>query len=711
MTMKPTLANTRPALAFLGEAVLCSYSQVLFARSPWLGLIIMAATFVVPEVGAVGLVGVLFTFSIVALLRFDKEALRSGVLGYNNLLVFLALGAMMDRSAAFWVVAATAALLVLIIQVALGGALHYHLRLPVLSLPFVAVTWLVTATAPHLRGVGLRNHPPALDLGSLPSMELLDTFLRSLGAIFFQPHWAAGLLVFIALIAYSRIATIHALLGFAVAVVADQWLFTFPADFVHLYVGFNFILTAVAIGGIFYVPSPASLGLAGAASLACGVVSMGLVSWLEPFGMSVLALPFNLTVLLIVYAMRQRALDATPRSVDVLGLSPEENLEHYCTHVERFHTSLPLPLHLPFLGTWTCTQGNDREPTHQGLWRHGLDFEVVDEQGRRHRNEGQHKEDWLCWRLPVLAMAAGTVVKVVDGLPDNEVGEVDTENNWGNLVIVQHAPDLFSLVAHLASATIRVSEGDEVRAGQTLGLCGSSGRSPVPHLHIQVQATPLVGHPTRAIVLHGIIVDGKHHKLEHLPREGDKVRNIERSDELARALSLTPGQRYRMRTVVDGRDLGEDEVVSDIDLLGNKSLWCPSRRSRLWFENRGDAFVIYDHSGPRDCPLFALYCALSKLPFDEVDSLSWEDFLNPRRLSTFSLGWFVDAIYAFVPPPRQKVRYQLSRHGRKLTVSGKSDKSGPWQKDVSTEVVLDLARGLHQVTTKVGSHQVEVKWV
>ncbi|MBT3222286.1 MAG: peptidoglycan DD-metalloendopeptidase family protein, partial [Proteobacteria bacterium] len=592
--MKSYLAIMKRTSSFLAEAVLCSYSQVLFAKSPWLGLLLMAATFVVPEVGAVGLAGVLFAVSIVALLKFDRESLRSGVLGYNSLLLFLALGATMERSGAFWVIALAAALLVVVVQVALGGALYYHLRLPILSLPFVFVAWLVTATAPQLRGVKLHDHPPALDLGSLPGMELLDTFLRSLGAIFFQPHWLAGLLVLVALVIYSRIATVHALLGFAVAVVADQWLFTFPADFVHLYVGFNFILTAVAIGGIFYVPSPASLGLAGAASLACGVVSMGLVSWLEPVGMSVLALPFNVTVLILLYAMRQRALDATPRSADVLGLSPEENLEHYCTRVERFHTSLPVPLQLPFLGTWTCTQGNDREPTHLGLWRHGLDFEVVDEEGRRHRNQGQRKEDWLCWRLPVLAMAAGTVVKVVNGLADNEVGEVDTKNNWGNLVIVQHAPDLFSMVAHLAANSIRVAEGDEVKVGQTLGLCGSSGRSPVPHLHLQVQATPLVGHPTRAIVLHGIVVDGKDHKLEHLPVEGEKVRNISRCDELAGAMSFTSGQRYRLRTVVDGRELGVDEVISDIDLLGNKSLWCPARRSRLWFENRGDAFVVYD---------------------------------------------------------------------------------------------------------------------
>ena len=36
------------------------------------------------------------------------------------------------------------------------------------------------------------------------------------------------------------------------------------------------------------------------------------------------------------------------------------------------------PVTLPFLGTWKVTQGHNGELTHQGGWKHALDFEIVD---------------------------------------------------------------------------------------------------------------------------------------------------------------------------------------------------------------------------------------------------------------------------------------------------------------------------------------------
>jgi len=296
------------------DTVLHAYAQVLFSKSRPIGAALLTASFVVPDVGYVGLLGVLITSAMGWVLQFDRDAIKDGLLGYNGLLVFLGIGALFEHSAAFWALAVPTALLVVVIHVALQNTMQQFFRLPVLSLPFVAVLWIITLASPHIRGMRFVNHIPALDLGAFPGPDLLDGFLRAMGAIFFQPHWTAGLLVFGSLIAWSRIATVYAVVGYAVAVLADAYLLSFPPEVFHIYVGFNVVLTAVALGGIFYIPSTASLLLGTLGSMVAALLSVAMVSGLQPLGLPVLAAPLNLTVLVTLYALGLRTVDASPRS-------------------------------------------------------------------------------------------------------------------------------------------------------------------------------------------------------------------------------------------------------------------------------------------------------------------------------------------------------------------------------------------------------------
>ncbi|HMV65412.1 MAG TPA: urea transporter, partial [Myxococcota bacterium] len=485
-------------LRTLGEGTLRAYAQILFSSRLDVGAILMLASFVVPSVGLVGLGGAALAGGLALALGFDREAVRSGALGYNALLVFLGLGAMVDRSPAFCGLALVAAGGTVLVHAATSAALSWHLRLPALSVPFVVSGWLVLACVPHLRGMALRHHPPAVELGPFPGPAWVGQFLTSLGGIFFQPHWIAGAVVAVALLRHSRIGLVHALVGFGVGQLAERHLLALQGPGLQETAGFNLVLTSVVLGGVYYVPGPASLALAASGALAAALLSVAMGTLLAPVGMPVLAAPFNLITLGTLYALAQRTRQTAPRPTDRVGVSPEEVLGWYRARVHRFHLDLPVRLQLPFRGAWTCTQGNDGPHTHQGLWRHGLDFEVLDETGQR---GGPSLADHGCWHLPVLAPAAGTVVRVVDGVADNAPGAQDTEERWGNLVVVQHAPALFSLVAHLSPATIAVRVGDYVLPGQLLGRCGSSGRSPVPHLHFQLQATPEPGDPTTGVSL------------------------------------------------------------------------------------------------------------------------------------------------------------------------------------------------------------------
>lgn len=75
---------------------------------------------------------------------------------------------------------------------------------------------------------------------------------------------------------------------------------------------------------------------------------------------------------------------------------------------------------------------------------------------------------------PAVAADGGVVIEA----------SVGWNGGYGNVVKIQHSNGLITVYAHLQ--TIKVSKGQKVSAGQTIGLIGNSGRSFGPHLHFEV---------------------------------------------------------------------------------------------------------------------------------------------------------------------------------------------------------------------------------
>ena len=74
---------------------------------------------------------------------------------------------------------------------------------------------------------------------------------------------------------------------------------------------------------------------------------------------------------------------------------------------------------------------------------------------------------------PVTSCADGLVV----------MAETRVSTGWS--VVVEHLPGLYSLYYHMSE--LKVKEGDKVKAGQLLGLSGSTGLATGPHLHWEVR--------------------------------------------------------------------------------------------------------------------------------------------------------------------------------------------------------------------------------
>lgn len=79
----------------------------------------------------------------------------------------------------------------------------------------------------------------------------------------------------------------------------------------------------------------------------------------------------------------------------------------------------------------------------------------------------------------VLAAAPGTVVEVYGGGGDN--------GGFGNRVVIQHAPDVYTTYNHLATGTILVSVGQSLSRGQRLATMGATGRATGKHLHFELE--------------------------------------------------------------------------------------------------------------------------------------------------------------------------------------------------------------------------------
>ena len=153
-------------------------------------------------------------------------------------------------------------------------------------------------------------------------------------------------------------------------------------------------------------------------------------------------------------------------------------------------------LYLPFKGTWVVFWGGDTKQlnAHHDVdnQRFAFDFDALDDKGKRYKGKGKRNEDYYSFGKEVLAPADGIVVEAVDGIRDNKPGSMNPYLTLGNTVIIKHRKNEVSVLAHLKQGSIKVKEGDKVKLGQVVGLCGNSGNSSVPHLHYHLQDNEII---------------------------------------------------------------------------------------------------------------------------------------------------------------------------------------------------------------------------
>ena len=393
------------------------------------------------------------------------------------------------------------------------------------------------------------------------------------------------------------------------------------------------VLTAIALGGIYTVPGLTSFLTAMLATALTALLLIACKNLLFEHGLPLIALPYISVTLVFLVALRTRISVAPPWLVTSSGM-PEQNYERSRLARVRNGDVNSVPLLLPVFGQWQIYQGFDGEHTHKNPWQHALDFYMA-EDGKSFSGEGTALEDFYCFGLPVLSPVHGQVVRVRDYLQDNPPGEVDIKNNWGNFVLIRLQSGLHVLLAHLGQDSIKVQENDWVEPGKLLAACGNSGRSPQPHLHLQVQRSAQLGSPTQPFHLCSLLQQREDGGSEYLvnarPRRGDKVEAAVVDPRLATPLHLPVGRRLSYR--VEDPGLASDSRRSlqvELTLLGQFRLVSDSGASAAFEEGNG-VLAFYDRQGPPDSFLDSWLLAAGLTPLSE-NAVRWRDAPSARLL-------------------------------------------------------------------------------
>jgi len=609
------------------KAIFSSYAEIFFLPSGAVGAVIFAMTLVNPNLALAGIISVLSAYGFARLVRMEKQFLQSGYYTYNPLLVGLSLGHLFQLSGLTVFFIVSAGVFTFLVTVFAANVFWTYFRLPILSLPFVVVSSIAyLASLRYSNLLVATHHDSALVLADFGLPYWLVGFFKAFGAVLFVPSVLVGFLLSLVVLRYSRILFLLALFGYySGAIIRSLMLGSTHQAFADPN-NFNFIFIAMALGGVFLIPSPTSYSLAFIGVAISTVLMDAITGFWSYYGIPAFTLPFNVVTLGFVYVL---GLLYHPMVATVVGRTPEETLENYLANRLRYRGQ-NFTLYLPFSGQWAVWQGWDGRWTHKGSWRYAYDFVITDDQGKTYRGEGARLEDYYCYNKPVLSPVRGRVVQIVDDLPDNRIGGADETNNWGNLVIIQDARGLFVELSHFAEKSLRVKKGDWVERGVVLGLCGNSGYSPQPHIHVQVQATDTIGAASMPFSFVSYSEKGEY-QANNLPLEKRVVEPLYRDKRLDNVTNFVLDDELHYEVSRAGWKL--DEVKFKVQMAVDGTFYLQSPRGQLYFGKHEGTFYTYRVAGD-DPWLRLLFLALPRLPLAWREQLTWHDYVPVGLVTT-----------------------------------------------------------------------------
>lgn len=332
-----------------GDWVLRGIAQVVFQNNPITGALILAGIFYNSWIyGLACLFGTIISTATAALFKADKGLIKDGLFGFNGALVAVALVAYTSPDFTtgnmpnlhLWLYIVLCAVFTSVILPAFGALLGPH-KVPALTMPFVLATWFFLGALLQFTTIDVSNAikptSPADFTGPRPEYSWVTWFhgiTMGISEIFFQDNWVTGIIILLAIAVNTRLGALMALMGTTLAAGSAIFYGAHEEAIRDGLFGYNAALTAMALGGVFYVLNLPCLVYTVIGILVTTRVWASLGIFLEPTGMPVLTSAFVFVTWLMLLAKPGFSRSLIPVAPGD-ATTPEDNLARHRASQKR----------------------------------------------------------------------------------------------------------------------------------------------------------------------------------------------------------------------------------------------------------------------------------------------------------------------------------------------------------------------------------------
>ncbi|MGW7068317.1 urea transporter [Streptomyces sp. NPDC054855] len=291
--------------------VLRGQAQVTFLPSAAAGAVFCAALFAAGwEYGLYGLAGTAVGTATARLLGAARDRVTTGLEGFNACLTALCFAVFLGAGYLSTAVLALAGCVVVTVVTAAASNVLAVWGLPSLTLPYCLLASVTTMAAPGFERVWHhRVDPAALTQAAsgptaLHPLDLADAFFAGFAQIFFMPQWYVGAVVLLGLFVASRRAGAVACLGSLTGIGTAVALGAPAARIADGTMGYNAVLVALALCGVFLPVRGMTLAYALVGAATATIAGSALTALLAPSGGHAFTWPFVLTTLAFLAAAK-----------------------------------------------------------------------------------------------------------------------------------------------------------------------------------------------------------------------------------------------------------------------------------------------------------------------------------------------------------------------------------------------------------------------